>query len=197
VRSRWIFALEAFALAAFGALVSLIALRLCRDVSGWSQAPLLLGAAIAGYALADVASGLTHWFCDSFFREDTPGIGPLLIFPFREHHRDPAGMTRHGFLELTGNSALALLPLLGAVAAFPPPAAANAGVLAFAFALFATNFFHKWAHSATVPGWVACLQRCRLILRPEAHAVHHRPGNQGAYGVTNGWMNALLDRVLR
>jgi ubiquitin-conjugating enzyme E2 variant len=157
---------------------------------------MLLLAAFGGYALADVASGLTHWFCDTFFREDTPGIGPLLIRPFREHHRDPEAMTRHGFLELTGNSCLGVLPLLALAAWRPWTPVFDAGLLAFALALFATNQFHKWAHSATLPRWVSLLQRCRLILNPAHHGIHHTPPHKAAYGVTNGWMNVILDRIL-
>ncbi len=144
-----------------------------------------------------MASGLTHWFCDTFFREDTPGIGPMLIHPFREHHRDPAAMTRHGFLELTGNSCLGVLPVLGLAWWKPWSFLFDAGVIAFALALFGTNLFHKWAHSARVPRVVGWLQKAHVILNPARHAVHHAPPNKGAYCVTNGWMNALLDRILR
>ena len=196
MRSPWIVALEAVAVAAFFCLLVVLAVRMGRAVEGWAQAPLLVLAVAAGYALADVASGVTHWFCDSFFKEDTPGIGPVLIFPFREHHRDPAAMTRHGFLELTGNSCLGVSPFLGLAVWRPWHPVFDAALVSFALALFATNLFHKWAHSAIVPPWVAALQRWRLILNPDHHNVHHTPPNKKAYGVTNGWMNILLDRIL-
>jgi ubiquitin-conjugating enzyme E2 variant len=196
MRSRWIVILEATAVTLFFVLLAVIAARLVRGTEGWSRVPLLLLAAAVGYALADAASGLTHWFCDTFFREDTPGIGPVLIRPFREHHRDPAAMTRHGFLELTGNSCLGVLPLLALAVWRPWMPVFDAALAAFALALFATNLFHKWAHSASVPRWAAGLQRCNLILNPARHGVHHTPPNKGAYCVTNGWMNALLDRIL-
>jgi ubiquitin-conjugating enzyme E2 variant len=188
--------LEAGAVTAFFVLLGFLGARLVRGASESEQLALLLLAAAAGYALADAASGLTHWFCDSFFREDTPGIGPVLIHPFREHHRDPAAMTRHGFLELTGNSCLGVLPLLALALWKPWSPILDAGVIAFALALFGTNLFHKWAHSARVPRVVAWLQKCHLILNPARHAVHHAPPNKSAYCVTNGWMNAVLDRIL-
>ena len=31
---------------------------------------------VLGYALADLMTGTVHWFCDSFFSEKTPFIGP-------------------------------------------------------------------------------------------------------------------------
>jgi plasmanylethanolamine desaturase len=196
MRPRWIMTLEALSIAVFFGLVALLAVRMVRDASGWTQALLLLLAATAGYAMADVASGLTHWFCDTFFREDTRFIGRVLIFPFREHHRDPTAMTHHGFLELTGNSCMGVAPILGLAAWFPWSPYLDAALVAFALALFGTNLFHKWAHSATVPRWVGALQRCHLILNPARHSVHHTPPNKSAYCVTNGWMNMLLDRIL-
>jgi ubiquitin-conjugating enzyme E2 variant len=196
MRSRWIVILEAAAVASFFALLALLTTRVVRGAPGGPQALLLLLAAAGGYALADAASGLTHWFCDTFFEEDTPGIGRVLIFPFREHHRDPAAMTHHGFFELTGNSCLGVLPLLGLAAWRAWSPLFDAGLIAFASALFATNLFHKWAHSPKVPRAVRWLQKCHVILNPARHAVHHAPPNKGAYCVTSGWMNALLDRIL-
>ena len=197
MRSRWIPALEGAAVVLFVVLVALLGARAAREAGGAASIPALLVAAIAGYALADVASGLIHWFCDSFFRETTPGIGPLLIRPFREHHRDPSAMTRHGFLELTGNSCLGVAPLLALAAWRPWSPVLDAALVAFALALFATNLFHKWAHSERVSRVVAWLQKRRLILSPAHHAVHHAPPNRTAYCVTNGWMNAVMDRILR
>jgi hypothetical protein len=193
MRSRAVVGLEAGAVAAFAAAIAALLLRLKDASFHWS----LPAAALGGYALADVASGLAHWFCDTFFREDTPLIGRLLIHPFREHHRDPAGMTRHGFLELTGNSALGLLPVMGGAWAARPGPSADAFFLGFGLALFGTNLFHKWAHMEKPPAAARLLQACGLILRPGAHAAHHHPPYKGAYGVTQGWANPLLDRVLK
>ena len=196
MRSRWVLVLEAVAVLTFFSLAGLLGLRMVRGWPPGAQAPFLFLAAGAGYALADVASGLTHWFCDTFFREDTPGIGPVLILPFREHHRDPTAMTRHGFLELTGNSCLGVTPILGLAVWRPWSPIFDAGLIAFALALFGTNLFHKWAHSEKVPRVVGWLQRWHLILNPARHQVHHTPPNTSAFCVTNGWMNVLLDRIL-
>lgn len=193
MRPRYATVLETAAILALAGGCGVLGWRLWGAGFTWGAA----GGALLGYLLADVASGLTHWFCDTFFQETTPVIGPLLIQPFREHHRDPRGMTRHGFLELTGNSALGLLPVVGLSLAWPIPPWAAAAVLVFALALFATNLFHKWAHAESVPRVIGWLQAARLILHPGHHAVHHRPPHQKAFGVTNGWANILLNRVLR
>jgi plasmanylethanolamine desaturase len=156
--------------------------------------------AIAGYLAGDLMSGIVHWFCDTFFEEDTPLIGRVLILPFREHHRDPLAMTRHGFAEIAGNSCLALAPLLALVAMLPAPGARSiwigsySGLLVFTIVAVITNQLHKWAHAASVPAFVPRLQAASLILRPDRHAAHHRTQAE-AYCVATGWLNAPLDRV--
>ncbi len=149
---------------------------------------------------ADVATGCVHWFCDTFFRDETPLLGSLVIRPFREHHRDPLAITRHGFLERNGNNALIGVPAAAGLLALTGPAAeepAAAVLLAFGLAVtlagVATNQIHCWAHAPRVPRAVVWLQRCRLILPPAHHARHHGPAHRGAYCVTSGWMDPLLD----
>ena len=169
---------------------------------GVSDAALVLMALVAGYAASDCVSGLAHWFFDTFFEEDTPVIGPLLIRPFREHHRDPTAMTRHGFLELNGNNCLGLIPPLAAVALFAPvaPASVPARFLLFFLVFFflgiaVTNRLHGWAHASETSSIVRWLQAHGWILSPERHLRHHHPPYAQAYCVTHGWMNPVLDRA--
>ncbi len=156
-----------------------------------------LPAMAAGYLFADLASGLVHWFCDTYFEEDTPWIGRMFIHPFRDHHRDPAAITRHGFLELTGNGCLALLPLLVLVHILEPNLYWQAAWSGFAFGLFLTNVFHQWAHMSHPPAWVRLLQSTRLVLPPGHHRRHHSGGHDKAFCVTTGWGNIALDLLVR
>jgi len=199
-RPRWAPVLEGSAVAAFFVLASSLLVGVARAADTPERIALLLAAALAGYLAADFLSGCAHWFCDTFFDEQTPLLGPLLIAPFREHHHDPLAITRHGFLELNGNSALVLLPVLAATWLWSSPAGSAAlflhgMVTAGGLALFATNQFHRWAHEPQPPAVARWLQQRGWILAPEQHARHHRPPHAGAYCITAGWMNAPLDRL--
>lgn len=158
---------------------------------------ILVLAGLLGYVAADLASGTVHWFCDTYFAEDTPVIGPLLIAPFREHHVDALAITRHDVWERNGNSCLPLIPILAALV-FTGGLGRfwDAAVLVFAAALMGTNQIHCWAHARHAPGLVRWLQQRRLILDPESHRRHHRPPNASAYCITTGWLNPLLDRIV-
>lgn len=153
-----------------------------------------------GVALADFLTGVVHWFADTFFDEETPVLGPALIYAFRDHHEDPGGMARRGFFEVSGNNALAcclpLVVVLGSGAAVTLVVGVlQAFVLWCALAMFATNQFHKWAHSRSVPAWVRWLQRRGWLLSARAHAIHHARDHARAYCVTVGWLNPWLDRI--
>jgi len=195
--------LEAASVAGFATVAGALAVRL------WSvpwEAPQLLqmgAGALLGYLLADVASGVVHWFCDTFFHEDTPLIGRAFIHPFREHHVDPLAITRHGFFEVNGNNCLALLPLLIAVLVLGDPHQGEAVpalfaqslTLGFTLATFATNQFHKWAHQHRPAAAVRRLQAIGVILSPAHHSRHHREPYRQAYCITVGWLDPLLDRT--
>ncbi len=156
---------------------------------------------LCGFVLADAASGLVHWFCDTFFEETTPVIGALMIAPFREHHRDPLAMTRHGFLELNGHNCLILVPVLGGTWWLGPETDSDAAVfgysllLAFAAMITGTNQFHRWAHDPAPPRLARLLQRYGLVISPSHHARHHAPPHRSAYCVTTGWANRFADSL--
>jgi len=192
-RPRALACAEAAAIVACALLLVVLAGRLGRALVEPRALALVLAGIPLGWLAADLLSGIVHWFCDRFFEETSPVIGRVLIAPFREHHRDPLAMTRHGFLELTGNSCFGLLPVLLAVAAGRGGIVADAAIVAGAVAVGATNFFHKWAHAGDVPPAVAWLQARRLILPPAHHADHHREDHAGRYCVTAGWLNGLVD----
>lgn len=199
-RPRWLGVVETVSLAAFALCWGAVWLRVLAATPGPRLLWLLPAALLVGFAAADFVSGCVHWLADRFFDPSTPLLGPMLIEPFREHHRDPRGITRHGLPELLGNNALATLPLAaGLLIAEEPDAgvarqALHAGVAALALALLATNVFHCWAHTPSPPPLVAWLQARRVLLSPQSHDRHHRGAHDRSYCVTSGWLNPLLDR---
>ena len=199
-RPFWMAAIQAVSLILFAILYALFLV----DLTTGLRSPIAWLSAIAvvpiAYLAADLASGLVHWFCDSFLAVDTPVVGRLIIHPFREHHRDPMRMTRHDFIEVNGNVCLALVPVL-AIGWWLGPTlgtglmavSVRAGFAAFLLAIFATNQIHFWAHAERLPRLVHGLQRRGLILSPRHHASHHQPGYASTYCITSGWMNRVMD----
>src|SRR6185295_17658360 len=106
--------------------------------------PLLPVAALGGWLLADLFSGLVHWALDTYGSVRTPIVGPAIIRPFREHHADPQGMTRHDFFEVNGASCLGCLPLLAL--SLLVDGFWHALLMSTCIGILLTNQCHKWAH---------------------------------------------------
>ncbi len=152
------------------------------------------------YVLADLVSGVVHWLADRYGTEQTPLLGANFIRPFREHHTDPKAITHHDFIETNGSSCILSAPVLG-VAFFVLPATPSlvttfvlSETLAFCLAIFATNQFHKWAHTDSPPRFVSLLGKTSLILTSQHHDIHHSAPFDRNYCITTGWWNPLLER---
>lgn len=194
---------EICSIIALWGLLVLIALEVYKGLSGafqeqaWWLGP---GAAFVAYLAADFVSGFVHFMGDSFGDEDMPIVGPIFIKPFREHHVDPRGITRHDFIETNGNNCLVSIPF--AVVIYAIPATTDIWLHFFVafwgwlfLWVFMTNQFHKWAHLEDPPKWIQKLQRWRLILSSDHHDTHHTPPFDTYYCITTGWLNPLLARV--
>ena len=159
-------------------------------------------AAFLGYCLADVVSGLVHWFADTYFNDDTPILGPNFVQPFRFHHVDPKEITTHDFVEVNGNNCIvSFWVLMWAFHGRDATLGDNADIFWMGLALFsmlgilATNQFHKWAHTEDVPRPVRWLQRMGLILSPEHHDVHHTSPHDEYYCITVGWFDWTFKKL--
>ena len=146
------------------------------------------------WVLADLLSGIVHWSADTFGSETTAVIGTRFIRPFRVHHINAQDIVSRPFLDLNGDVALGVLPIL--VAAFFVPDAWRFFLVALSLAILPTNQIHQWAHQPSVPPVARVLQRLGLILRPEEHLLHHTPPSRSHFCITTGWCNSFLGRFL-
>ena len=154
-------------------------------------------AALCGWLLADLSSGLVHWALDTFGSVRTPVLGPAFIRPFREHHAEPEAMTRHDFIEVNGASCLGCLPLL--LLSLFLEDFLHALVLFTCLGILLTNQCHKWAHLSPDKNsfLVKKLQQLGIVLRPSEHLKHHTPPYDSHFCTASGWLNRPLDMLLR
>ncbi|HLY60532.1 MAG TPA: fatty acid desaturase family protein [Terriglobia bacterium] len=194
--------LEALGIGAMFAFSGGLAARAWLNFTGGAAPWVIAAAALCGYIAADFVSGLVHWLADRFGTPETPLIGPAFVRPFREHHVDPEGITRHDFIETNGNNCLVSVPQL-ALTFFLldvyPGQHFRLFVLAFILflsnAVFATNQFHKWAHMPNPPALARFLQRVHLIVSRSHHQIHHVSPFNTHYCITTGWLNVPLRKL--
>jgi plasmanylethanolamine desaturase len=169
----------------------------------WQFPLVVFLAAPIGWLAVDLLSGLLHWTFDSFGSTKTPLIGQAFIQPFRAHHADPEEMTQHDFVETHGASCIAALPFLLITSFMPlttwPLIVGQAVLLFIALGALATNQCHKWAHmdEAATPQLVRWAQDRRIVLPRQHHQLHHTAPFDTHFCMSNGWLNAPLNTVLR
>lgn len=173
---------------------------------GWGELSVaFVAAGLSAWFLADLASGVVHYLADNVGGPDTPVVGPLLIAPFREHHRAPEAMLENGFLERNANNALIVLPAFVWVLWVDLDSLWIVGAavcsLLLGWWIFVTNQIHAWAHSQEVPGVVRRLQAAGVFLSFEQHDCHHRAVREAApgshYCITSGVCDRVVERVRR
>lgn len=160
----------------------------------------IAGATLLGFVIADFMSGVIHWAFDRYGTVDTLVFGPNFIAPFREHHLDPKGITKHDFIETNGNNCISTVPFLIAAASINPAWGNFALLVACSLAamclfVFGTNQFHKWAHDDNPPAYAVLLQQWHLILDKPGHDIHHTPPYTRYYCITTGWLNPVLNKL--
>ena len=182
--------MRALEISAVGLFFVLLAFSL-----GRMEVEFILFAAICGWLLADLFSGLVHWALDTFGSARTPIVGPAIIRPFREHHAEPEAMTRHDFIEVNGASCLGCLPLLAA--SFLVEGFVHALLLCTCVGILFTNQCHKWAHAEERSFLIEKLQTLGIVLRPAEHAKHHTPPYNTHFCTASGWLNGPLNWLLK
>lgn len=154
---------------------------------------LILGQLLLGWLIADIVTGLFHWWEDRVASTATPLVGRYLIVPNRAHHRDPQAITQHGLSQRSRDTALFALAigiawwlLLGSSIVLA--AACVGGIV--------STEVHYAAHKPLVlPRWIRVLQEVGLLQSPAHHAGHHRPGSSRRYCILTDWLNPPLDAL--
>ncbi|XP_040383177.1 fatty acid desaturase 4, chloroplastic-like [Oryza brachyantha] len=196
LRSTW--PQRAWTLAGSAAVLSSLSTSasLARDAGSFAGP---LAAAAAAYALADLSTGVYHWFVDNYGDASTPVFGSQ-IAAFQGHHRYPSTITRrepcNNLHALARAAALALLPVDAAATAAGAPAAAHAFAGVFAACVVLSQQFHAWAHEnpRRLPPGVEALQAAGVLVSRAQHAAHHRAPYNNNYCIVSGVWNELLDR---
>lgn len=148
---------------------------------------------LGGLFLADIISGLIHWFEDRYGNPKWPVLGHT-IRANQEHHFRPRAFLEGSFLSrnrevfVIGALFLAGFWVTGTLNLFT-----GSAVL---FGMFA-NEFHRAAHRSPKENGrlITALQKTGLAQSFQHHAAHHRQGKDTHYCVVTNYTNPILERV--
>jgi len=132
-----------------------------------------------------------------------PRISPFerLVYDFKNHPPRPDALGRRPFLVQIGSTILFVsLPmsiLLNLVSfAGPLPGWFIAGAVVLIVGGTLAQYFHGTLHRPDNPWIVRAMRRTRLLMTPEAHALHHATLRQD-FATNTGWSNPLVNVVFR
>jgi ubiquitin-conjugating enzyme E2 variant len=152
---------------------------------------LILGELLLGWLMADLLSGLFHWWEDRAAEVAWPVIGPAIVAPNRLHHIDVLAFTRTGVISRNLIVWLVVIVMSGVWLMVTGPtlvwASASIGGLVI-------NEVHRMAHLPASAGPVArLLQEVGAFQSPRHHAGHHRAPSDRRYCILTDWLNPWLD----
>jgi len=180
-------------------VISLQAISLSQVPWGSIAPPIYVLGFVIAYLLADFVNGLVHMVMDNTDRYQSV-VGPL-IAAFHLHHKTPRYKDSNplAIYVLESGAKVWLVPYLGLVvyaqANWALPAVTSFVLAAVGVLSSVAEVSHYLCHNST-SRVVRLLQRLRLLLPPEHHAVHHSRDNTH-YAFLNGVSDPLLNAIAR
>lgn len=157
-------------------------------------AALTAGTVVAGWAAADLGSGLFHWAVDNYPTRKTPLIGDLAE-KFQVHHHERTSILERSTLSNVAQIGIfSWMPML-ATAVINPHYAVAAGVTSMIAGVTLSQANHRWTHDPKAPGYTKVLQKLHVSESRADHAKHHAMPWDDYYCIVNGMWNPLLSRT--
>lgn len=151
-----------------------------------------------GVLIADILSGVVHWFEDTYGDPDWPIIGKSIIEPNIVHHDDPLKFTKASFWKRNRGVIGVLMVVAGIFALF---GWLNLITITTLIVGALAGETHRWSHlkQNEVPRLVRWLQEVKVLQTAQHHWCHHRRGFNTHYCTITNFVNPTLDglRVFR
>lgn len=151
-----------------------------------------------GIVIADLFSGVFHWWEDTYGNPEWPIIGPYVIEPNIWHHSEPLKFTRAPFWKR--NRVVFVLAAMIASAFWLAGWINPTTVTALIFGSLA-NEIHVWTHvpKKKRPLPVRWLQNLGVFTTSKEHWKHHTQGFDKRYCTVTNILNPVLDglRIFR
>lgn len=132
-------------------------------------------------------------------RMATIGAFERISYDFKNHHPRPDALGRRPLWRLIGSTVvLAALPLSLAgnlaVALYPVPGWAMAGLSVFLIGGAFAQYFHGTLHRQQNPWFIQALRRVGMLMTPAAHQIHHDT-LQRDFATNCGWSNPVINTL--
>jgi ubiquitin-conjugating enzyme E2 variant len=145
------------------------------------------------YLMSDFAVGIYHWVKDTYFKFDTPFLGPAFITPSRTHHVRPRHVLEFSDWELFWNSVKWMIPTY---IPFFYYLGINTFTISFFIIVALNDVIHKYAHMIDKerPWFPTLLQKLYITQTYGEHHYHHTAPHDCNYCPITPWVNYVLEK---
>ena len=153
----------------------------------------MLASLLWSVVLADLVSGLVHWFEDVYVHRNMPLLGKVAE-ENRLHHDKPRAFLAKSWWQSSWDLlVIGALVLLGAWWL----GMLTVSVWVFTVLSVNANQLHKWTHqNSAEKGWlVHSLQKLRVLQTPREHGRHHQGAKNSHYCVITNFVNPVLEKL--
>jgi ubiquitin-conjugating enzyme E2 variant len=144
---------------------------------------------ILGFFLADLFSGIFHWWEDRYGRKEWPFLGKVIVEPNIYHHMHPTGLCKDGYWSRVKDAMFITIPI-GILCWY-------LGLYVIAVAFFISshaNEIHSWSHQRK-NHFIRFFQNLGILQSPAHHAVHHKRPYKQHYCIFTNYLNPILHKI--
>jgi hypothetical protein len=153
----------------------------------------VIGKLLVGWLIADLMTGLFHWWEDRVATETMPVIGARIVTPNRLHHIDPMAFTRNNLWARSGETFIGVAAIAAVWFWLIGPSLV---LLAATVGGALSTEIHYQTHAVKQRRpLVRMLQEIGIIQSPGQHAQHHRSPSDRRYCIVSDWLNPVLDQM--
>lgn len=144
------------------------------------------------WLIADVISGIVHWFEDTWLSYGNAFLDDLVVGPNIDHHRNPGGIVDGTYWQK--NRIGIILSILVTVLLVLTGIRDWHYYLVTAFSS-QLNQVHVWTHTSKPPWLVKTFQSIGLLQSVVHHSLHHKKPYAVHYCTTTNWLNPIFETL--
>jgi len=155
---------------------------------------------ILGFFIADLLTGMTHWFEDSYlgYCTDVPILGDIAK-DNELHHYFPRSILAYSYVELMTFSFPMTLMVIGLLFVLNRKAFNSYYVCIFSYAFFSSiaNILHMFSHmrDCETSNVFKHVQRLGVLCSHSHHSTHHTTNKNEKYCIISEYSNYALDNM--
>lgn len=144
---------------------------------------------VSALLLAELLSGIFHWWEDRYGNPDWPIIGKYIIQPNITHHENPTLFCKNSYWNRNYTTIVPSLII---------------SLICYYFSLYflsicflfvsQSNEIHAWSH-IRCNKFIRFLQRYGIVQSPRQHSIHHKKPYDKYYCVLTNYLNPVLNYV--